>query len=49
MPKYGGKQNFSFGSFPEVGEKHFFFDIPFSYAKILGETKFQPWEFPRSG
>ena len=20
-----------------------------SYAKILGETKIQPWEFPRSG
>ena len=22
MPKYGGKQNFSLGSFPEVGPKH---------------------------
>ena len=26
-----------------------FFDIPFSYAKLLGETNFQPREFPRSG
>ena len=24
-------------------------DIPSSYAKIWGETNFQPWEFPRSG
>ena len=23
--------------------------ISSSYAKILGETNFQPWEFPRSG
>ena len=28
---------------------HFFLDIPCSYAKIWGETKFKPWEFPRSG
>ena len=27
----------------------FFFYIPFSYAKILGETKFYPQDFPRSG
>ena len=27
----------------------FFFYIPSSYAKIWGETKFQPREFPRSG
>ena len=27
----------------------FFLDIPSSYAKILGETKFQSREFPRSG
>ena len=27
----------------------FFLDVPSSYAKIWGETKFQPWEFPRSG
>ena len=26
-----------------------FFYIPSSYTKILGETKFQPREFPRSG
>ena len=25
------------------------FDIPSSYAKIWGETNFQPWEFPWSG
>ena len=26
-----------------------FLDIPSSYAKVLGETNFQPREFPRSG
>ena len=26
-----------------------FFDIPSSYAKIWGETNFQPREFPRNG
>ena len=31
-----------------TSKKYFFLDIPFSYAKILGETNFQLWEFPRS-
>ena len=26
-----------------------FFYIPSSYAKVFGETKFQPWEIPRNG
>ena len=30
-------------------QKYFFSHISASYAKILGETNFQPWEFPRSG
>ena len=27
----------------------FFIDIPFTYAKIWGETNFKPQEFPQSG
>ena len=27
----------------------FFLHISSCYAKIFGETNFQPWEFPRSG
>ena len=29
--------------------KIFFLHISSSYAKILGETNFPPWEFPRRG
>ena len=31
------------------GPKYFFLQISFNYSKILGESKFQPWEFPGSG
>ena len=61
MPKYLGKQIFSHGIFPEVGEKQkktldsidskndLFFHIPSGYAKIWRETNFQSRDFPRSG
>ena len=37
----GGKKNYL--------KKYFFLHISSSYAKILGETNFQPREFPRRG
>ena len=48
IPKYEGKQNVSFLSIPEVGQKKERY-IPSSYAKIWGETKCQLPEYPRSG
>ena len=32
-----------------LGQNCLFFYIPSSYAKIWGQEKFQPQEFPRSG
>ena len=64
MPKYWGKQIFTHGSFPEVGQKQKMRrererekeeqksalkmdSTKPSYAKILGETNFQPREKER--
>ena len=44
MGEGGGLNNFGRNTY-----FHFFFNDDIPYAKILGETKFQPQEFLRSG
>ena len=45
-----GRRHASRGKKTKITKNEYiFWHISSSYAKILGETNFQPWEIPRSG